>query len=375
MNKRIFLSLLLAGISATAAAEPIPSSTSGDKLSLGKRIFFDTSLSEPAGQACASCHLPSAGFADPDAELPVSRGVNPQLFGNRNTPTAAYAAFAPEFHFDEEEELYIGGFFHDGRAASLEEQAKGPFLSPVEMGNPDAASVVNKVEQSGYAALFRQVYGKRIFADVDKAYDAIADAIASFERSDVFSPFTSKYDYYLRGEVQFTEQEKRGLKLFEDEDKGNCAACHPSTLGEKGEAPLFTDFSYDNLGVPKLAESPFYQLPAHYNPDGDKVIDYGLGGVLNKPAENGKFKVPTLRNIAITAPYMHNGFFDTLEEVVDFYNTRDTDSKWDQPEVAENVNDEDMGDLELSEQEVQDLVAFLMTLSDGYPTQLRQASK
>ena len=336
------------------------------KQELGRRLYFDAMLSEPAGQSCASCHQPAAGFADPDSELPVSRGVNPALFGSRNTPTAAYAAFSPEFHFDPVEGTYIGGLFLDGRAATLEAQAKGPFLNPVEMGNPDAATVVAKVAQADYAPLFKQVYGDNTFSDNSLAYDHIADAIAAFERSALFSPFSSKYDAYLEGKAQLSDSEQRGLLLFNDEHKGNCAACHPNAKQPDGSHPLFTDFSYDNLGVPKLKDSPFYHIDPKFNPEGDKVVDLGLGGVLKKPEENGKFKVPTLRNIALTAPYMHNGIFNTLEEVVQFYNSRDTDPQWGAPEVSENVNHNELGNLNLSDQEVKDIVAFLKTLSDGY---------
>lgn len=333
---------------------------------LGRQLYFDNNLSEPAGQSCASCHLPTAGFSDPDKEIPVSRGINPEHFGNRNTPAIGYIGFNPEFHFDKEEGLYIGGFFHDGRAHTLSDQAKGPFLNPVEMGNPDAATVVGKVQNAAYAQLMKQLYGETIFTDADQAYDKIADAIAAFERSDFFQPFTSKFDYYLRGEVKLSAQEERGLKLFEDENKGNCAACHPSGRHKDGSHPLFTDYSYDNLGVPKLKASPFYHIDKAFNPDQQNFIDYGLGGVLDQQAEMGKFKVPTLRNIAKSAPYMHNGIFTTLEEVVDFYNTRDTDKKWDKPEVSANVNRDELGDLKLTKQEVADIVAFMHTLSDHY---------
>lgn len=184
---------------------------------LGQKLYFDTGLSEPAGQACASCHLPSSGFADPDSELPVSRGVNPSHFGNRNTPTTSYAAFTPEFHFDEKEGLYIGGFFYDGRAHTMKDQTKGPFLNPVEMGNPDAASVIEKVRKADYASMFDQVYGEGALNNVEQAYDYVADALVAFEHTNYFSPFTSKYDYYLVGKVELTAQEKRGLELFEDE--------------------------------------------------------------------------------------------------------------------------------------------------------------
>lgn len=354
---------------ATAAKEikPSPEQLVAMKESLGRKLYFDASLSEPAGQSCASCHLPSAGFADPDSELPVSRGVSPAHFGNRNTPTAAYAAFAPEFHFDEKEGLYFGGLFHDGRAATLEAQAKGPFLNPLEMGNADAAMVVAKVAQADYAPLFKQLYGENAFADTGTAYDQIAEAIAAFERSKLFSPFSSKYDAYLEGKAQLSESEKRGLELFNDEKKGNCAACHPSEKSEDGSHPLFTDYSYDNIGVPKLKESPFYHVDARFNPEGDKVVDLGLGAIVKKTEENGKFKVPTLRNVALTAPYMHNGAFKSLEEVVEFYNSRDKSAKWGKPEVAENVNKDELSDLKLSAQEVRDIVVFMKTLSDGYP--------
>jgi len=358
--------LTLAACGATGGQPGATSDIDQAKLALGQKLYFDSALSEPAGQSCSSCHLSTAGFADPDRELPVSRGIDPAHFGNRNTSTIAYASFAPEFHFDEQEGLYIGGFFHDGRAHTLEDQAKAPFLNPLEMANPDEESVVRKVEQGDYALLFEEVYGDDVFNDVELAYEKIADALASFERSDFFSPFTSKFDYYLRGETQLTEQELRGLAVFEDENKGNCAACHPSSVGDDGALPLLTDYSYDNLGVPKLAESPFYLIDPKHNPDGAAVIDLGLGEVLNEPEENGKFKVSTLRNIATTPPYMHNGIFTTLKEVVEFYNTRDIDSRWGAAEVAENVNDEELGDLGLTDQEVDDLVAFLHTLSDGF---------
>ena len=142
-----------------------------------------------------------------------------------------------------------------------------------------------------------------------------------------------KYDHWLRGETELSEQELRGLKLFEAEDKGNCAACHPSRPAADGSPPLFTDFTYDNLGVPRNPENPFYSLPSDLNPDGFAFVDLGLGKTVNDPAQNGKFRVPTLRNVAVTAPYMHNGVFKTLFNVVAFYNTRDV-AEWPAPEVS-----------------------------------------
>jgi cytochrome c peroxidase len=293
-----------------------------------------------------------------------------------------YAAFSPKFHFDKAEELYVGGQFLDGRAATLAEQAKQPFLNPLEMANPDAAAVVEKVRQADYAPLFLRVYGKAALDDTQKAYNRIADAIAAFERTPVFAPFTSKYDYYLAGKARLTPQERRGRQLFEDEDKGNCAACHPSRPAEDGTPPLFTDFTYDNLGGPRSPDNPFYDLPSELNKAGERFVDLGLGGALKNPAENGKFKVPTLRNIAKTGPYTHNGYFRTLRGVVDFYNTRDVKPRcedsmtpeaealrlgcWPAPEVAANVNRDELGALGLTDREVDDIVAFLLTLTDGY---------
>jgi cytochrome c peroxidase len=337
---------------------------------VGKLLYFDTNLSSPPGQSCASCHSPDTGFSEPHATFPVSQGANPNLFGNRNSPTAAYAAFSPDFHLDEDEGIYEGGQFWDGRAKNLEEQAKGPFLNPLEMGMEDEEAVIAEVRASSYADLFEQLFGEDIWNDVMAAYDAVASAIAEFERSDELNRFTSKYDYYLAGKATLTDQEQRGLAAFEDETRGNCAACHPSTAAGDGTPPLFTDFTYDNLGVPRNPDNPFYDLGPEHNPDGEDFVDLGLGGVLEDASLNGLMKVPTLRNVGLTAPYMHNGVFATLEEVVLFYSTRDVGkpdgTPWAEPEVAENVNDEELGDLGLTDQEVEDIVAFMRTLTDGY---------
>ena len=335
------------------------------KQELGKKLFFDKNLSTPVGQSCADCHAPEKGFADPNPDTPVSQGVHKERFGNRNDLPAAYAAFSPKFYFDPNEGLYIGGQFWDGRALDLVEQAKGPFLNPLEMANPDENTVIEKVRRSEYADLFRAVFGGEAFKDPNEAYNMVADAIAAYERSHELNLFNSKYDFYLAGKVALNEQERRGLELFEDEDKGNCAACHPSRPSADGVPPLFTDFTYDNLGVPKNPENPFYYLPEKLNPDGINFVDLGLGGVLDKSSEIGKFKVPSLRNSAQTGPYLHNGIFKNLRQVVVFYNTRDV-GPWPPPEVGVNVNRDELGDLGLTEQETDDIVAFLHTLTDGY---------
>lgn len=352
------------------------------KAQLGRVIFFDSGLSEPAGQSCAACHDPGRAFVDPDRRAVTSRGALPQLAGSRNTPTSMYMAFSPAFRWDEKEELYLGGQFWDGRVATLEDQARQPFVNPVEMANPHGRSVVEKVRRAAYATMFEQVYGKDALLDDDKAFGRIAESLAEFQRTPGFAPFTSKYDAYLAGRARLSTQEMRGLRLFEREDKGNCAACHPSRPGPAGEPPLFTDFSYDNLGIPRNPDNPFYRLPPKYNPAGAQFVDRGLGAVVGKPSEDGKFKVPTLRNIAITAPYMHNGYFRTLEGVAEFYNDRDKRPRcgsiwmgeaearqgkcWPAPEVVANVNREELGNLKLSQRELADIVAFMKTLTDGW---------
>jgi cytochrome c peroxidase len=354
--------------SALAADEgpPRPAATPFDaKESLGKRLFFEKSLSTPPGQACSACHDPRVAFADPDPGLPVSRGARPGLYGSRNDQPVAYAAFVPPRHHDAEEGLWVGGLFWDGRANTLAEQAQGPPLNPLEMANADVETIAAKLRALDYAPLFAEVYGTDALTDSRKAFDHMADAIAAYERTAEVSPFDSKYDRWLRGEAELSPQERRGLEIFEAEDKGHCAACHPSRPGKDGSPPLFTDFTYDNLGVPPNPENPFYLLDARLNPDGFRFVDLGLGAVVKDPAQNGKFRVPTLRNVAVTGPYMHNGVFKTLFQVLAFYNTRDV-ARWPAPEMGQNVNRTELGNLRLTNRELEDLVAFLQTLTDGW---------
>lgn len=382
--KRQLLILLGLALSTSAIAD-VPVLPGSQKLNLkaqlGQQLFFDTSLSEPAGQACASCHDPGHAFTDADKRLATSKGANPDLHGNRNAPTAMYAAYSPRFGFDKNAGMYIGGQFLDGRASTLSEQAKGPFLNPLEMANPDAEQVVVKVRQAEYASLFDDVYGTGSLDDAKLAYDRIADAIAEFERSPVLNRFTSKYDFYLLGKASLSAQERRGLNVFEGGNKGNCAACHPSRPSN-GMPPLFTDYSYDNLGIPRNPDNPFYGLDDEFNAEGMTFVDRGLGERVKSAVDIGKIKVPTLRNIAITGPYMHNGYFQTLRGVVNFYSSRDTRNVcgkpltnetqalkqrcWPEPEVGNNVNHAELGALNLSASEINDLVAFLKTLTDGY---------
>ncbi|MEY8877778.1 MAG: cytochrome-c peroxidase [Leptothrix sp. (in: b-proteobacteria)] len=359
---------------------------------LGRALFNDTDLSEPKGQSCASCHAVDFGFTDPNQNEPTSRGAVKSLSGPRNTPPAGYADFSPPLSFDPVSGLWTGGQFWDGRASTLEEQAAGPFLGGVEMHNPSKQAVVDKVAKSAYAKNFQKQFGSatvNAFADVNLAYQNITMAIAAYERSAAFKRFNSKYDAYLLGTAKLSAAEARGLALYENPAKGNCAACHVSApqrdpvTNEITQLPLFTDYSYDNLGVPKNPANRWYSMPASINPDGANFVDLGLGATVNEQTQLGKFKVPSLRNIARTAPYMHNGYFTSLRSVVDFYNTAGTKPLcaggdkvseaaalkgkcWPAPEYAATINRTELGNLGLTAQDVDDIVTFMGTLTDGY---------
>jgi cytochrome c peroxidase len=231
------------------------------------------------------------------------------------------------------------------------------------MNGANKQSVIDAVNPGPYADLFKKVWGANVFDDTDTAFNDLAASIAEYEKTSEVNSFSSKYDDVLSGAATLTDQEKRGLDLFNG--KAMCSKCHASTADPASAKVLFTDFGYDNAGVPKNPMNKFYTLAAKYNPAGKDFVDLGLGGQLKKASENGKFKAPSLRNIALTAPYMHNGYFTTLTDVVKFYNTRDVASAgWPAPEVVENVNKKDMGDLKLTDTEIEDIVAFLNTLTD-----------
>lgn len=356
---------------------------------LGKALFFDENLSTPPGMSCAACHAPEVGFTGPDSDINANEAIYPGVVhvraGNRKPPTAAYGGDSPVMYFDVGEGLWIGGMFWDGRATGwtlgdpLAEQAIGPFLNPVEQNNPQARLVLIKIAYSEYADLFEAVWGEPIDIadDIQTTYARVGHSIAAYERSAEVNPFSSKFDAYLAGQATLTAQEAFGLELFKG--KAMCSECHLSEEGSGGEPPLFTDFTYDNLGVPKNPMNPFYYQPRKINPDGEDWIDPGLGGFLaaigEEPSvyepELGKHKVPTLRNVdkrpnpGFVKAYGHNGFFKSLEEIVHFYNTRDVES-WPPPEVPINVNIDELGNLGLTPDEEAAVVAFMKTLSDGY---------
>ena len=293
-------------------------------------------------------------------------GAVPGRFGNRTPPSIAYAAFTPILHWDKVEKTFAGGQFRDGRAGDLVEQAKGPFTNPVEMNNPDMEAVCRKVADRPYEKDFAAAFAEPLDCATNGVV-RILQALSAYEGSAEVNPFSSKYDRALHGQAALTPQERRGYDLFRGQ--AGCERCHPSTPGPRGEPPLFTDFGYDNIGAPKNPQNPFYTQPRDVNPDGLAYIDEGLGGYLKRPAENGKFRSPSLRNIAVdeeTRAYMHNGSLIGLKEVLVFYNKRDAlPGRW-APEEPRTVNKSDLGDLKLSDQDIEDLLAFLRTLSDGW---------
>jgi len=415
MTKRIFSLigvLLLAFCAGCKGPEKEAPEGLTKKELLGKKLFFDTNLSTPPGQACAFCHGPQVGFTGPDARVnragAVYEGAIPTRFGNRKPPSAAYAELSPVLHLDEEEGIFVGGMFWDGRATGkslgdpLAEQAMGPFLNPLEQNNPDKKSVVIKVKDSDYAGLFEEVWGPGSLdweKDIDGTYERIARSIAAYERSTEVSPYSSKFDLFWRNansagkDVEAVDESNWGdyknLGLEDDEveglmmfaTKGKCADCHVLTPGSNGEPPVFTDFTYDNLGAPKNPENPFYSMAEEWNPDGSDWVDKGLGGFLETmeeyaqyASENyGKQKVPTLRNVDLRPSkdfakgFLHNGYFKSLKDVVHFYNARDVEGEnWPPPEISANVNTDELGDLELSDREEELIVLFMKTLSDGF---------
>ena len=359
---------------------------------LGEVLFHDRSLSEPAGLACAGCHVGQLQRQgnNKSAIAAVAAGSKKDSFGRRNVPSTMYAAFTPPFAFREVvaedgtvEMVPSGGLFWDGRADTLEEQAKEPLFNKLEMNNANALAFAAKLKASPSAKMFQQAYGD-IYDQPDLVVEKFAEAIAAYERTAEFSPFASKFDNMLRGKASFSPLEAEGFELFKNPDKGNCISCHAGKAGSSDprDWPL-TDYTYDVLAAPRNKTVPSNKDPSSF--------DLGLclqPGLPNRLPPNysllslcGAFKVPTLRNVAITSPYFHNGSISTLREAVMFYATRDTGhQKWygdpaafdDLPQSFwNNINREEVPydrkpgqSPRLSEHEVDALVAFLETLTD-----------
>lgn len=367
------LALLSAGIAGGGAALAADLST---KERLGEALFFDHNLSANRSQACADCHNPDFGFADPrtgGAGGAASVGDNGKSVGDRNAPTASYAAFTPAFHITADGKA-VGGQFWDGRAATLKEQAGGPPLNPAEMGLTSKEQARDRLaENPDYVRAFVALYGAGVLDDAERAYDAMSDSLAAFEKTDRFAPFDSKYDRHLRGEYKMTPEEDLGMTLFFSTQFTNCNQCHklkpmPAAAGE-----MFTNYEHHNIGVPAnpaLREAS--GKPASF-------ADRGLrdNPAADKPAFEGKFKTPSLRNVAVTGPYMHNGVFKDLETVVrfyDHYNNRtekaainpETGKPWGPPEVAATLSRKELeSGPALDTRRVKALVAFMKTLTDA----------
>lgn len=353
------------------------------KEKLGESLFFDTNLSLTRQTSCATCHDPEKGFVDARFS---ENGVDQTVFihgafsvgdddislGGRNAPTASYAQFSPTF--GEENGVYKGGQFHDGRAATLKDQAMGPPLDDAEMMMPDKASVIDRIEENAdYVAAFKSLYSEDIFDDVNASYEAMGEAIAKFEKTEEFAPFDSKYDRFLKGEYTFTLEEERGYVLFFSNGNTNCATCHTlNSVTEASKDELFTNFEYENIGTPRNIEA--MDARAALGLQDANATFFGLGGTVNDPAHFGKTKVPTLRNVAVTAPYMNNGVFKNLRTVIEFYDhmaglghhtNPETGQPWGDNDHNATINHDVLKSTKaLSDAKIEGLEAFLKTLTD-----------
>jgi cytochrome c peroxidase len=372
--------LLVYAAAAVAATEP----TAASLAALGRELFFDPALSASGRLACASCHDPHHAYGPPDGRAVQPGGAALQAAGLRAVPALRYTlrhtpvwskqyqASAVE-RVTETDSVPGGGFDWDGRFASLHEQAASPLLSPQEMGNVSVEAVVAKLRRAPYAAQFRALWGPRILDEPRSALGAALQAIERFELDDAsFHPYSSRFDAYLDGKATLSAAELRGLRLFNDPRAGNCSACHTSATGADGSHPLFTDFSFAALGVPRNPEIPANADPGFY--------DLGLCGPLRTDLAGerrwcGMFKTPTLRNAAARGVYFHNGRMHTLRDAVRFYAERDRQpGRYDDLPAALQGNvdhrdapfDRKPGDAAaLSAADVDDLVAFIATLNDA----------
>lgn len=366
---------------------PPPPQAFTTEIELGENLFFDKNLSFNRTQACATCHDPERAFTDSrlddDGLSPAfSLGDDGFSRASRNAPTAAYASNTPVFQFGShprfnsqqpDYEGYIGGQFLDGRAADLKAQAAGPPLGPLEMGMPDKASVIDRLmENAEYVVSFQALFGNNIFDDIEAAYAAMAQSIAAFEQTDLFSSFDSKYDKSLTGDYLYApgSNEALGRALFFSQQFTNCATCHQlKPNGRSGE--MFTSHEYHNIGTPVNEAARIAAAISLEN------LDQGLFANPNVDdlAELGKYKVPTLRNVAVTGPYMNNGVFRKLDTVIRFYDkflagsdnliNPETGSPWREPPFPDTVSRVELEDgRRLDEQDIVALVCFLRTLTD-----------
>jgi len=373
------LALALAGTAPALAGSAPAEAAFSTPEKLGEALFFDTNLSLNRTQACATCHAPDHAFTDPRetaAGRAVSLGDDGTSLGDRNAPTAAYAVFSPPFGKSAKAGIFHGGQFLDGRAAGLADQAGGPPLNPLEMGMPDEKSVVARLKENpAYVTAFDALYGKGVLDRPKAGFKAMTEAIAAFEKTPLFAPFDSKYDRYLRGEEKLTDQEELGRVLFFSKQFTNCNLCHQLQTQAGAPDETFTSYEYHNIGVPQNAEA---RRIAGFKP-GSRDLGLAQNPLFKgkaKARQAGRFKTPTLRNVAVTGPYMHNGVFKDLRTVILFYNKYNTQNPerhvnpetgqpFAAPEVKQNIS---MTELEtgpaLDDRRIDALVAFLKTLTD-----------
>lgn len=387
--------LLLAACSAPppawvgAAYAPQPGLARPDVAALtelGRDLFFDPALSASGRTSCASCHDPRRAYGPPNDLAVQLAGRDGRTPGLRAAPSLRYLQTVPPFgehHFDNDGDDSIdagptGGRMWDGRAGAAHDQARLPLLGSGEMANGSPAEVMARLVRSRHAARLRQLFGADLFERGDAAFQAALMALEVFQESPRdFYPYSSKYDQVLRGEATLTEAEARGLALFNDESKGNCASCHLSAPTPDGAFPLFTDYGLIALGLPRNRALPANADPAWH--------DYGLCGPLrtdfaDRPEYCGLFRTPTLRNVALRQAYFHNGVYHTLEDAVRFYVERDNAPERVYPngepddlpaayrdnlEIGAPFGDEPGAPARLSEDEIADVVAFLKTLTDA----------
>jgi cytochrome c peroxidase len=356
---------------------------------LGRRLFFDPELSASHKMACATCHDPHFAYGPPDGRSTQPGGADLRSPGLRAVPSLRYVQNVPPFsehHFEEGVDESVdqgptGGHTWDGRVDSTHDQARLPLTSPFEMANESMEAVASKVARSAYAGQFRDTFGDDVFSDPGRASAAILLTLEVFQQSPQdFYPYSSRYDAWLRRQIELTPREQRGLAIFGDAKKGNCASCHPHEM-RQGAFPHFTDFGFNAIGVPRNRAIPANRDPGYF--------DLGLCGPIRTDLSAhkeycGLFRVPTLRNVALRRVFFHNGVFHDLKQVLEFYAQRDTrPARWyssggrvepfdDLPkEYRVNVNREPPFDRKagaapaLTSAEIEDLLAFLKTLTDA----------
>ncbi len=362
---------------------------------LGKALFFDPALSASGKMACSSCHDPKHGFGPANDRSVQLGGGDLHQPGLRAVPSLQYLQAIPPFteHFFESEDEAdesidngpTGGLTWDGRVDRGREQAKIPLFSDFEMGNKSEADVGRHVLEAGYGKAIADIAGPNAATDPAIAFRTALKALEVFQQDyRTFYPYSSKYDAVLAGKAVLTSQEAKGLELFNAPDKGNCASCHVSERGKDGTPPQFTDYGLIAIGVPRNSDIPANKDPAFY--------DLGLCGPLRtdfigREDYCGLFRTPTLRNVALRKTFFHNGGVHSLQDAVRFYVERETSpehwyprkpdgglDKYDDLPVAAKANismdppfDRKQGEAPaLSPAEIDDVVAFLRTLTDGY---------